>query len=337
MEVAIVGASGYAGAELLRICSGHDEFEVCYVSAQSCANTAIRDLYPHLGPAYGNLEFSNFEPEDITGIDIVFLALPHGTSQHIVPILRGKVGKIIDLAADFRLKEPQVYKQWYGQDHASADLLPEFVYGLPELNRELIKQADLIAVAGCYPTSAALALAPLVEQGVVEPKGIIVDAVSGISGAGKSLSHSSHFSTANEDFAAYNLLHHRHTPEMEQAIGSQILFSPHLAPMTRGILATCYARPQKDTSTEQVIEVLAKYYQGDPFVIVDEKLPSTKSVSGSNFAHITARFDSRTGWIIVLCAIDNLVKGAAGQAIQCANLACGLDEKNGLSTIGSYP
>ncbi len=337
MEVAIVGASGYAGAELLRICATHDTFKLTHAAAQNYAGTLIKDLYPHLGYFYGDKKFSDSNIENLDGLDIVFLALPHGASQNIVPSLSGKVGKIIDLSADFRLKDPQVYKQWYGQDHSCIDFLPKFTYGLPELNRQSIKKADLVAVAGCYPTAAVLSLNPLVKENLIEPKGIIVDAASGISGAGRSLTHSSHFSTANEDFSAYNLLHHRHTPEMEQAIGSQVLFTPHLAPMTRGILATCYAKPQKSTSTEQLIEVLTNYYKDDPFVIVDKKLPSTKAVSGSNFAHITARFDPRTGWIVVICAIDNLVKGAAGQAIQCANLACGINEQSGLLVAGPYP
>jgi N-acetyl-gamma-glutamyl-phosphate reductase len=244
---------------------------------------------------------------------------------------------VVDLGADFRLRDPAVYERWYGEAHVAPDLLERFVYGLPELQRDAIVKAEAVAVPGCYPTAAALALAPLTEAGVVEPTGIIVDAASGVSGAGRALKHGTHFGTANEDFTAYGLLDHRHTPEMEQSVGATLLFTPHLAPMTRGILATCYARPTGSTSTEELLALFGAAYADEPFVVAGPSIPSTKATWGSNCAHLTARYDERTGWVVVIAALDNLVKGAAGQAVQCANLVLGLPETSGLSAIGVYP
>jgi N-acetyl-gamma-glutamyl-phosphate reductase len=253
--------------------------------------------------------------------------------------LSGSVGVIVDLAADFRLQDLAAYEQWYGNAHEAPELVPEFVFGLPELFRDALKDAKKIAAPGCYPTAASLAIAPFVRAGVVEISGIIVDAASGVSGAGHSLSESTHFSTADENFTAYGLLNHRHTPEIEQATGASVIFTPHLAPMTRGILATCYLRPSGSSvsSTESAIDVLKSAYEGEPFIVVSDRSPSTKATAGSNSAHLTARYDSRTGWLIVLCAIDNLMKGAAGQAVQCANITLGLDETTGLALAGLYP
>ena len=217
------------------------------------------------------------------------------------------------------------------------ELLGEFVYGLPELFRPALTGAALIAAPGCYPTAAALALAPLVRAGLVEDDGIVVDAASGVSGAGRAAKDTTHFNTVDEDFTAYGLLSHRHTPEMEQAIGARLLFTPHLAPMNRGILATCYARPRGALTTAAVLDALAEAYAGCPFVVVSERSPSTKATLGSNAAHLTARVDERTGWVLSLCALDNLGKGASGQAVQCANLALGLDETAGLSAVGLFP
>jgi N-acetyl-gamma-glutamyl-phosphate reductase len=211
------------------------------------------------------------------------------------------------------------------------------VYGLPELFGTALPGASLIAAPGCYPTAAALAVAPLVRAGVVEPSGIVVDAASGVSGAGSAAKDTTHFNTVDEDFTAYALLTHRHTPEMEQAIGAEVLFTPHLAPMNRGILATCYARPSVELATEDVMGILAETYAGSPFVVVSDRVPSTKATLGSNAAHLTARVDERTGWVLSLCALDNLGKGASGQAVQCANLALGLEETAGLSAVGVYP
>ncbi len=278
----------------------------------------------------------------LDGLDLVFCALPHGESQKFVPELRPRVGRIVDLAADFRLKDPALYPQWYGEEHTAPELLSEAVFGLPELFRDELPGATLVAAAGCYPTSAGLALAPLLRRGLVEPSGIVVDAASGVSGAGRGPKDNLHFGTVDEDFTAYGLLTHRHTPEIEQILGASVLFTPHLVPMVRGILATCYARPaagagDRQLTTATVMEALHDAYDDEPFVVVTDDPPSTKATTGSNVAHVTARVDPRTGWVLALCALDNLVKGASGQAVQCANAAAGLPETTGLPIAGLYP
>jgi N-acetyl-gamma-glutamyl-phosphate reductase len=338
-RVGIIGASGYTGVELLRLCAGHPELVVSYTSANTLAGTRAADRYPSLAGAYPDLTFEAFDPAAVDGLDLVFLALPHGTSQDLMPDLRKRVGHVVDLAADFRLKDPSLYPIWYGEEHRCPELLADVAYGIPELFRDQLRNASLIAAAGCYVTAAALALAPLVRASVIAAEGVIVDAASGVSGAGAGLKLSTSFGTVNEDFTAYGLLTHRHTPEIEQATGARVLFTPHLAPMTRGILATCYARPAFTgaTDTGAVLDVLRDAYAGEPFVIVGESSPSTKATLGSNCAHLTARFDERTGWILVIAALDNLTKGASGQAMQCANLALGLAETAGLPTVGLYP
>ncbi|MDP1794230.1 MAG: N-acetyl-gamma-glutamyl-phosphate reductase [Acidimicrobiales bacterium] len=336
-KVAVLGASGYAGAELLRLLSGHTEFEVAYATGDSAAGSLVADTYPHLAAAYPQLMFEAIDIEQAATHDLVFLALPHGSSAAVIPDLIGRVGGIIDLGADFRLKDPDLYPKWYGEAHPAPELLASFAHGIPELYRDEIVAKKLVAAAGCYPTAAALALAPLLKAGAIEAAGVIVDAASGVSGAGKVPKPNTHFNTVDEDFSAYGLLNHRHTPEMEQATGAQILFTPHLAPMNRGILATCYARPIGAQTTASAFDALHKAYEDEPFVVVSERSPSTKATLGSNAAHITARVDERTGWVVVISAIDNLGKGAAGQMVQCANLIAGLPEATGLTTIGVYP
>jgi N-acetyl-gamma-glutamyl-phosphate reductase len=336
-RIGIVGASGYTGAELLRLLAAHPELEVVWATGDTQAGNRVAALYPSLGAAYPSLTFSEYDPAAAEGLDLVFCGLPHGESQRLMPELRKRVDKVVDMAADFRLRDPAVYRQWYGEAHQCSDLLDDFAYGLPELFRADVVAADAVAAAGCYPTAAALALAPLVGAGAIGSDGIIVDAASGVSGAGRGLKHTTHFGTANEDFTAYGLLDHRHTPEIEQASRASVLFTPHLAPMTRGILATCYAHPLGTSSTSALLELLHARYDAEPFVVVSDEPPSTKATWGSNTAHLTARFDARTGWVVVLCAIDNLVKGASGQAIQCANLLLDLDETAGLPKVGVYP
>ena len=332
--VGIFGASGYTGAELLRLCHGHPDLQVVLATGDTTAGTPVAELYPSLGAAYPELVLAEPDPAGTDGLDLVFLALPHGASQALVPDLRKRAGAIVDLAADFRLRDPASYPTWYGAPHPAPELLSEFAFGIPELFRDELRGADLVAVAGCYVTAAALAVAPLVRAGVVDPDGVVVDAASGVSGAGRVPKATSHFSAVNEDFTAYGLLTHRHTPEIEQATGATVLFTPHLVPMTRGLLATCYARPASD---DDPLAVLADFYAGEPFVRVDPASPSTKATAGSNCAHLTARRDPRTGWVMALCALDNLVKGASGQAVQCANLALGLPEAAGLPAVGLYP
>jgi N-acetyl-gamma-glutamyl-phosphate reductase len=335
--VGIIGGSGYTGAELLRLCHGHPGLDVVWATGDTQAGRRVADLYPSLAAAYPGLTFATFEPSMAESVDLVFLALPHGASQRLVGRLLDGGVKIVDLAADFRLKDPASYRQWYGHDHAAPEILDRFAYGLPERHRKDIAAADAVAAPGCYPTAATLALAPLVDAGAIETAGVIVDAASGVSGAGRAPKATTHYGAANEDFVAYGLLDHRHTPEIEQATGAAVLFTPHLAPMTRGILATCYARPARPTSTDDLLALLHNAYAGEPFVVVSDRPPSTKATWGSNTAHLTARFDPRTGWVVVLAALDNLVKGASGQAVQCANILLGLDETAGLPTIGVYP
>ena len=340
MKVGIVGASGYTGAELLRLLAGHPAFEVAAVTAHSNAGQVVGEHTPSLRAAYPGLVYETFDPGRLDGLDLVFCALPHGESQRLVPELRSRVGVVVDLAADFRLRDAALYPQWYGPAHAAPELLADAVYGLPELFRDDLAGATLVAAAGCYPTAAGLALAPLLRAGLVEPAGLVVDAASGVSGAGRGPKESLHFGSVNEDFTAYSLLTHRHTPEMEQILGSQVLFTPHLAPMTRGILSTCYARSsarRPELSTTDVMDTLHEAYDDEPFVVVIDAPPSTKATAGSNTAHVTARVDPRTGWVVALCALDNLVKGASGQAIQCANAALSLPETTGLPTAGLYP
>ena len=336
-RVGIVGASGYTGAELLRLCAQHPHLEVAWATGETAAGRAARELYPSLSAAYPDLVYATFDPGMASSADLIFLALPHGASQQLMPDLLRGTAAIVDLAADFRLRQAATYERWYGEAHGAPELLGEFAYGLPELHRDEITKADAVAAPGCYPTAAALALAPLVATGAIEPDGVVVDAASGVSGAGRGLKETTHYGTVNEDFRAYGLLDHRHTPEIEQATGARVLFTPHLAPMSRGILATCYARPARTVSTAGLLDLLREAYAGEPFVVVDESSPSTKATSGSNTAHLTARYDERTEWVMVLAAIDNLVKGASGQAVQCANLMLGLAETAGLPRVGLFP
>jgi N-acetyl-gamma-glutamyl-phosphate reductase len=342
-SVGIIGASGYTGAELLRLCAQHPSLDVRVATGDSQAGTPIAGLYPSLAAAYGDAAFQPFEPDACDGLDLVFLGLPHGTSQAVVPVVRGRVGKIVDLAADFRLQDPSLYPQWYGEAHSAPELLDGFVYGLPELFRDQIRTADAVAAPGCYVTAASLALAPLLRAGLAEQTGIVVDAASGVSGAGRSAKPGNAFCTVDEDFTAYGLLTHRHTPEIEQTLSRvagapvQVLFTPHLAPMNRGILATCYARPVEPVGSDEVLATVRKAWADEPFMAVTDRSPSTKATLGSNVVQVTALADDRTGWLVALAALDNLTKGASGQAIQCANLMLGLPEDTGLPIAGVYP
>lgn len=342
-QVAIIGASGFTGAELLRICASHPELNVVAATGNTEAGNRVADLYPSLAAAYGEMTFAANDVSVIADADLVFLGLPHGASQSMVPDLRGSVKHVVDLAADFRLDDPGLYPTWYGEAHAAPELLDDFVFGLPEFFRSDLAGAELIAAPGCYVTTSSLALGPLVKAGLIEPTGIVVDAASGVSGAGRPPKPNTTFCAVDEDFTAYGLLNHRHTPEIEMAIGRhagtdvQVLFTPHLAPMNRGILATCYARPTGSISIDDAMACLHAAYDDEPFVVVSERSPSTKATLGSNSCHVTARVDERTGWLIVIAALDNLVKGASGQAVQCANLALGLPETSGLTVAGVYP
>jgi N-acetyl-gamma-glutamyl-phosphate reductase len=343
-RAAVVGGSGYTGAELLRLLAGHPEIEVAHVTAESNAGARVADLYPGLVAAYPQLRYHPLDPADLDGLDVVFVALPHGESQRHAGALTSRAVHVIDIGADFRLP-PDSYERWYGEAHQAPELLERFGYGLPELFRDDIKAHDHVANPGCYPTAAILALAPLLAGGLVEPTGLIVDAASGVSGRGRALSSASLYSEANENTAAYGLLTHRHTAEMELGLGrmsptgeAQVLFTPHLVPMTRGILATCYARPAASgLSTQSLLEHYRDFYAGEPFVAVLADPPSTKATLTGNAVHVTVRFDPRTGTVLALAAEDNLVKGASGQAVQNANLLLGLPETTGLSALGVAP
>lgn len=336
-RVGIIGASGFTGAELLRLAAAHPVLDVVLATGDTQAGIAVGDLYPSLAAAYPDLVFAHYDPAGCAGLDLVFLGLPHGASQAIIPDLMGTVPHIVDLAADFRLSDPTLYPEWYGEEHAAPDLLTQFAYGLPELFRPSIEAAAHVAAPGCYPTASALALGPLVRAGAVESTGIVVDAASGASGAGRPPKPATTFCTVDEDFTAYGLVGHRHTPEIEQAVGASVVFTPHLVPMNRGILATCYARPVEPTSTEALLDLMRGFYADEPFVVVSDRSPSTKATLGSNTAHVTVRHDPRSGWVVALCAIDNLTKGASGQALQCANILLGLPEVTGLPIVGVYP
>lgn len=342
-KVGIVGASGYTGAELLRLLAGHPDLEVAVATGDSQAGQPVAALYPSLVGAYGDRTFDAYDPAAVDGLDLVFCALPHGASQAVVPELRDRVGAVVDLAADFRLADATLYPEWYGEAHTVPDLLAEAVYGLPELFRPDLVGASLVAGPGCYPTAAALALAPLLRAGLVAPTGIVVDAVSGVSGAGRPPKPTTTFCTADGDVTAYGLLRHRHTPEIEQTLtrvagtGAEVVFTPHLVPMSRGMLATCYSRPVEGTTAADVAAAVADAYAEEAFVSVVPASPSSKATQGSNAAHVAAHLDERTGWVLSLCALDNLGKGASGAAVQCANLALGLPEGTGLSTVGTYP
>jgi N-acetyl-gamma-glutamyl-phosphate reductase len=330
IRTAILGASGYVGGELLRLLAGHPELRAAQLFGDSKAGQALGAVHPHLAPAYSGATIERFDGE-LDGVDLVFAALPHGKSQEIAAQILDAGIPFVDLGADFRLGDAATYERWYGQTHRSPELLGAFVYGIPELNREAIRGARAVAAAGCYATAAILALKPLVEAGLVERDSLIVDAASGVSGAGRELREATAFNTVDGSFAAYGLLTHRHTAEMETALSATILFTPHLAPMTRGILATCYGEAAGDGDP---LAALHAAYAGEPFVHLTADPPATKWVGGSNVCQVTARRDERTGRILALAAIDNLGKGAAGQAIQNANGALGLDATLGLRLGG---
>ena len=343
LSAAIIGASGYTGAELMRLIAGHPHLELTLATGDTQAGSTVASLYPSLAARYPDLVFADSHPETIAdrvaGTDVVFLGLPHEASLELAPRLVDRVGCVVDLSAAYRLKDASNYPAYYGFSHDQPGLLSRAVYGLPELHRAELAGARLVATPGCYVTAATLALAPLTRAGLIETSGVIVDAASGVSGAGRALKHTSLFCTVDEDVNAYGLLDHRHTPEMEQEIGASLLFTPHLVPMNRGILATCYARPAgtASVSTDSLLATLSTFYADEPFVVVSSQSPSTKATLGSNAVHITARFDSRTGHVVVISALDNICKGASGGAVQAANVALGLPETAGLSSIGVYP
>ena len=334
IRTAILGASGYVGGELLRLLDAHPQFAAAKLFGDSKAGQPLGAVHPHLAIAYPGALVEKFGDGALDGVDLVFAALPHGHSQRIAATILGSGIPFVDLGADFRLDDAPTYERWYGHAHQAPELLGAFVYGIPELTRAQICGAKAVAAAGCYATAAILALKPLVDSGLVDPAGLIVDAASGVSGAGREANEATGFCTVTESFSAYGLLNHRHTAEMEMALGGTVLFTPHLAPMSRGILATCYGQA---AGAGDPLEALRAAYANQPFVHVTDDPPATKWVAGSNGVQLTARRDERTGRILAISAIDNLGKGAAGQMIQCANLMLGFDEVAGLTSIGVTP
>jgi N-acetyl-gamma-glutamyl-phosphate reductase len=340
-RIAIFGASGYAGGELIRLVDDHPGLEVSYLGAYSKAGATLRSVHPHL--TGGSRELGPIDPDVVGDVDLAFLALPHGASAEPAMALLDNGVKVADLGSDFRLDSTSRYEAAYGAPHPHPGELGNWPYGLPELFGKDLVGADRVAVPGCYPTSALLALGPLFAAGLISGEGVIVDSVSGVSGAGRGAKENLTFGAVDEGVAAYGVLTHRHRPEMEQgmaALGSgepTIIFTPHLVPMQRGILSTCYAPAEVRVDLQAVRQTLDDAYSDAPFVEVMDGLPNTRWVVGTNKALVSPHYDPRTGSVVVVSAIDNLLKGAAGQAIQCANLMLGLEETAGLPMAGWMP
>jgi len=343
IKTAIIGGSGYTGLELLRILALHDKATVVAVTSRRYAGKKVTEVFPSLTGHYDGLSFSDPSKVDYMDAELFFCCLPHGTSMQTVPALLKAGKKVIDLSADYRIKDPAVYEQWY-QPHSSKELIKEAAYGLPEVfGRAAIKAASLIANPGCYPTGAALALAPLVKAGLVKTSSIIIDSKSGVSGAGRSASIATSYMEIAEGFKAYKVGEHRHTPEIDQTLstlaGSEVsvTFTPHLLPIKRGILSTVYAELKDggadDTTT--LLKTFKKNYEGEAFIRIcpEGVLPNLSEVAGTNNCAIGLKVDKAKGRVVVISAIDNLVKGASGAAIQNMNIIYGLCETTGLISI----
>ena len=345
IRATIIGATGYTGSELLRLVTIHPVLEISSVVANKTAGKPLSQVLPSFKGIVDE-PVKSFDADAVAAeADVVFCALPHAASAPVVASLRKRGQRVFDLSASFRFRDLTVYEKWYCK-HPAASLLQEAVYGLVELHRDAIRTADLVAVAGCYPTSAIIALAPLLRAGLIAPNSIVVDAKSGVSGAGRGVSAALQFPEVSEGVRAYKVGVHRHAPEIDQELtavaGSSIrvTFVPHLVPMTRGILATCYGSAiDSETTAADCIEAAKAFYANSPFVhVFDEgECPDTLWVRGSNRVHVVYARDARTGMIIAMAALDNLVKGAAGQAIQCFNIRFDLDEAAGLGAPGQWP
>ena len=354
VRVAVAGASGYTGAELLRLLSQHPHVTLTAVTSEKSAGLSVSSVYPHLQNVI-DLNFEALAPEALAErADVLFLALPHTKSMAPVASCMKAGKRVIDLSADFRLKDPQSYETWYQTPHTHPDLIASAVYGLPELHRSAITQARLVASPGCYPTAAILQLAPLLAHGLVMPDTIVIDAKSGVSGAGRSPALPYHFPEAHESLEPYKIGRHRHIPEIEQELGGlakryhreetdlnspvTVAFTPHLVPMNRGILSTAYARARKPLDVVELKALYQDFYKGERFVrLLENATPNPRHVRGANYCDIAVHADSRAGWIVTVSAIDNLIKGAAGQAIQAMNLMLGYPEPMGLAAPGVYP
>jgi len=344
LKIGIYGASGYTGQELLKILIRHTEADVVALTSRKFKGTPISDIYP-VFKGLTNKKYIDASPEDVASLcDVVFLAVPHGEAMEVAPFFLKEGKKVIDLSADYRLRDVEIYEKWY-KKHTSPELIPRAVYGLPELYRKDIIGANLVANPGCYPTGAILGLAPVLKEKCIDISSIIIDSKSGMSGAGRELSIGSLFCEVNEGFKAYKICAHRHIPEIDQELGLlagtdiTVSFVPHLIPANRGILSTIYATLQKDVSASDLVDLYKKFYKDEIFVrIYDEgTYPNISSVRGSNYCDIGLALDGRTGRVVIIAAIDNLIKGAAGQAVQNMNLMCGLPEDMGLNLVSLFP
>ncbi|MFO1519383.1 MAG: N-acetyl-gamma-glutamyl-phosphate reductase [bacterium] len=344
IHVGVIGATGYTGIELVRLLLGHPEAKITAVTSEKSAGQSFSQVFPAFQGIF-DLPLEPFHAiETSKKIQVAFLCLPHQSAMEGAWGLRERGIKVIDLSADFRLKSLKEYEQWYGK-HSRPELLKEAVYGLPELNREKIKGAKLLANPGCYPTSAALALMPLIQEKLITLDSIVVDSKSGVSGAGRSAEVGNLFSEVNEGFKAYKVGNHRHTPEIEQTLSDvagqsiKITFTPHLVPMDRGILTTAYAKPLKKLKTADLLKIFKDFYKKEPFVRIKPEgvFPNTRDVRTTNFCDIGCHFDERAERIVVISAIDNLTKGAAGQAIQNFNLMAGFEEVTALKLSAHIP
>ncbi|NTW58102.1 MAG: N-acetyl-gamma-glutamyl-phosphate reductase [Nitrospirae bacterium] len=345
LKIAIVGSSGYTGGELYRILLHHPGAVVTVVTSEKSAGKPITDIFPHL-LGLTDLVCEPLDPASIAKkADLAFLALPHVTAQEAAFQLHKQGVKVVDLSADHRLADPALYETWYEHCHQHPELLKSAVYGLPELHRERIRKASLIANPGCYPTSAILGLAPVVAKKMIDVGTIVVDSKSGVSGAGRSPALAYHYPEANEGFMAYKVGTHRHTPEIEQELSLladasvTLSFTPHLVPMTRGILSTIYAKLSVPADTGTLHNLFQEFYRNEPFVrlLPLGQFPNVRNVRGSNFCDIGVHADGRTGRAVIVTAIDNLVKGASGQAVQNMNLMMGYEETAGLKFAGLFP
>lgn len=335
VKAAIIGASGYAGAELLRILSSRDDVTVNMVTAGSSVGKRVDELYPAFSGSV-DLELEPFNADRLDDIDVAFLALPSGVAMNVVPQVLNSVDRIIDLSGDFRLPTASLYEQFYRHTHASPGLLREAVYGLPELHKDRIATARLIANPGCYPTSAILALLPALKHRIVAPEDIVINALSGVSGAGRSASLELSFSEINENIRAYKIGTHQHIPEIQSVLGQatgqniSVCFVPHLVPLNRGIYTTIYVRLQTHLTEAELFEIYQEYYEHTPFVRTKKEIPQIKNVLYTNYCDIGVTIEQRTNRLIIISVIDNLIKGAAGQAVQNMNIMFGLPEEKGL-------
>ena len=345
IKAGIIGATGYAGAEIVRLLMGHPEVEIKWLGSRSYIDQRYADIYRNMFQIVEDICKDDNLDKLAEEVDVIFTATPQGFCASVInEEILSKV-KVIDLSADFRIKDVATYEKWYGIEHKSPEYIEEAVYGLCEINREDIKKARLVANPGCYTTCSILSLYPLVKEGLIDPSTIIIDAKSGTSGAGRGAKVDNLFCEVNENMKAYGVATHRHTPEIEEqlgyAAGQEIIlnFTPHLVPMNRGILVTAYASLKEKVSYETVKAAYDKYYEKEKFVRVLEKdvCPQTKWVEGSNYVDVNFKIDERTGRVIGMGALDNLVKGAAGQAVQNMNLVFGLDESTGLDLVPMFP